>query len=934
MAAEVASAAPAMANGQAIGSGRDGENFHEVVLRLRNDILAGSHPTLSLPQAKIDELKRPLVDPESVQQNGAHEAAPQEQQNGNVEAFAHNMSSIQKDTAPHALMPAAPEKTATQQGQPKRKRIEREMSIRAGQRKRARSVQDPHLLPATVLEEHLDNAWALVSPISGLKSRVTQGNDAGSSFDENDYYSSLVESDWTPDSEVKSNKAADRSAGPSASFTADYEQLGITRDKAPVASSPLAEPFTFKGQQQPSVQSANAPQLYGSRVSATQPFHSFGEAHEEVAEKSEDDEYTPPPAAAFDSYRGKAVTKRRQATAASNDDSEYEPGEITAGSVMATPQDAAEQPEETSPGVPIVRNNHLTNIAAPQPNRVSPLAASQHFNDDYELALVNGRPEVVLKKGKKTKQPQPQPQPTKKSKRFQHPSAADMRISSPSPPPTAENAKAGKKTKNKKGNKKRKQEQDNPESGKRRRQNTPPGSAQQDSYIKPEPTSPMFENVPQALTYGERPEQQMPAQVDLVSPRQAAPMAPVYQHGPPAPYGYDSASSSRYASPAPVRYVQRDNQDLRRVASMQYAQHRPASPPQDRRYSPVGPYLAASGYGNDDPTARSVRPREDARASPATMAPQRSAMPPPPPEQPASAYGEPSPRFIVDHHGMKYYAAPAPPPERPEVGYERAPSRMTSFVPMPPSDHYDSAAAPRASMAPPNRHAMPEPAYARAPSRAMSVYDQPTQYAPAEQRMGPPPPPVRRAQPVEYVDAQGYRVDPQGYRVREYSTRPSETMAASVPPQRSHYVEPTAYRYSPGPTSPAHQYTQREPASQPQHEATSPVYAPPRSYSIVPDHAQQPAQAVYAPRQASVAPVQYALRREMAPPPAQPPQDSRRAVSVMPAEPAPPYGYAQHAPAPRSQYAAPVQSREYAYSQAPPEGYQYVDQYGRVVQYQ
>lgn len=922
MAAHVVFAAPAAANGfhSAEDSHRNVQGFYDAILQLRDVVLARSHPKISLPQAKIDELKASLAVPGPPQLDGADNEVSQEHANGNAAASARITSHFEKDPRSTATMGSTTGKAPVQQGQPKRKRIEQEMVARVGQRKRARSSQDFWQMPATVLEEPLRNARALVSPVTGLRSRVERDNDAGSSFDENDYYSSLVESDWSSDGEVNPDKAADHPAGQSLHFTA--EQASVVRDAPLAGSSSVAKPFTFHEHQALAQPGSTACRLHQSP--AVRPTHNFDDVHDESMNKSEDDEYTPPPAAAFDSYRGgRTVAQSRQNIADTYEDSEYEPGGITAGSLMATPQGQAKEPEATSPRVPIVRNNHLTKIAAPQPNRVSPLATSQLNNDDYELALVNGCPELVPKQSNKIKQP------TKRSKRLQE--AANVRHSSTSPPAK----KKGKKSN--KGNK-RKQEQENVESAKRRRQNTIPGSTQQDSYIKPEPTSPIYSNVPQALTYGQRPEGQAPAQVDLVSPRQAEPMGSAYEPASRAPYGCDSAPSapsSRYGSPAPARYAQRDNQDLRRVASMQYAHQRPASPPQDRRYSPVGPYLShfrqtSSTYRYEDQPARLEHPRGDMQPSPAAMALPRITMPPP--DQPGPGYSEAPPRVIVDHNGVKYYATPAPPPGRTEAFYQRAPSRVMSHAPVVQGEFYETAPAPRASMAPPARPMVPESTYARAPSRATSVYEQPQHYAPADQRMAPPPPPTRRAQPVEYVDAQGYRVDAQGYRVREYSTRPAEPVAMSMPPPRALPAESTGYRYSPEPTSPAYQYVQREPAPPPQHEPTSPAYAPARSYSAVQDHAQRPAHQVYAPRQASVAPVQYLPRREMAPPPAPPSHEARRAVSVMPAETAPQYSYAHHAPAPPPQYAA--QPREYSYSQAPPEGYQYVDEYGRVVQYQ
>ena len=173
-------------------------------------------------------------------------------------------------------------------------------------------------------------------------------------------------------------------------------------------------------------------------------------------------------------------------------------------------------------------------------------------------------------------------------------------------------------------------------------------------------------------------------------------------------------------------------------------------------------------------------------------------------------------RIVVDQYGNRYYAADAAP----------APSR--------------------ASVAPMDRRPTAELGYERAPSRMASSYAQPpiAQYEhPAESRMAPPPPPLRRQisdeAPVQYVDAHGYPI-------RAYSTRPVDEQQQQV-------------RYIDAPTSPVYQAAPRyeqmaPPPPPPVREQTSPVYVP-RSYSVRPEEPMQAA-AAYA-RQASVAPMPY-----------------------------------------------------------------------------
>lgn len=292
-----------------------------------------------------------------------------------------------------------------------------------------------------------------------------------------------------------------------------------------------------------------------------------------------------------------------------------------------------------------------------------------------------------------------------------------------------------------------------------------------------------------------------------------------------------------------------------------------------RAYSPA-PYRTASmTYGD---------PRLPQLAGVPDVAPVRYQEPAP---QDNVRYVDRSPPRIQEYHDPYARAqSPAlmPPPAAPP---------RTIVVDQFGRQYYTAESAPtptRASVAPVDRRPHVEPGYERAPSRMASSYGQPVpaavQYEQPEVRMGPPPLPRRGAapeQPVQYVDANGYRI--------EYSARPVEQV-----------------RYAESPTSPTYQVTSRydqmpPPQLPPAREPTSPVYTPTRSYSVRPE---EPAhQTMYAPRQASVAPQFF--RQEAAPPPP-------RAMSVAP-------GYEQ-----------PAASYPRAYSQVPQQ-VMYVDQYGRPI---
>jgi hypothetical protein len=850
------------------------------ILGIRDAVVAGTHPNIKLPAAAIAALKATLVAPDSTD-NASQRAAP----SGTSSSLANGVSPTTNAASPVSIFPGLPGLSANvpsagsstaqhshakptssgldpifleksdslvrAEGHLKRQRIERDL-VDHWEKKKPSSGRDKEFsadAPSSMsIDAALADAMKRVKPVSGLKSRPRAASIA-TSFDENDYYSSQVQSEWS------SEAGSDHAVG---AFTAGNETLDRRASGVPALSSksrgkqPVQENgASYRADIVPT--SKNQPQLYANE-------------HDGVHEADdEDEEYSPPEPTAFESYYD-ADTTMDPVADEDDDDSEYEPGEVTQGSVLVTPYPHHQSSAQPSPQVPIYRN-HLSHIAAPQPNRVSPLAVQK--GPSIELELVNGRPEMVSKPQKRNAPAQSRPS-----------------SASPSGPGASARKKKGANS-----NKKRKREQEATNRSKKRQDRqslqSPPSPVYREPYIKPEPVSPPpFANVPEAPPYPPRfTNQTAPIQLDPESPR----------HPPQPQYVYASTPRQEYAPRVPppaivrvssasgYRPPQRDTQDLRRVASLHYAQ-RPASPTQ-RVYSPAGHYppngraYAAprqgsvapySPYGEDasglryapaEPHHEPVRFQQYRESSPALMAP--------PPVAPR--------RVVVDQYGNRYYAE-------------------------------QSIPQPRASVAPVARHPEPELGYERAPSRMTGAYQpppQPAHYEPAEPIMAPPPPPIRhhahQEQDVEYIDARGYRV-------REYSSRPVEPVRYPHAPKSPVYQQSAQFDHMPPPSArpaPRELHYDMPPPPMPQHsrEPTSPVYAPPqRAFSVRPD-GEDTSQITYAPRQASVAPVQY-VRHDAAPP--------ARAISVMPG---PEYG------APAYQPRAP--------SYAPPPAARYVDEYGR-----
>ena len=848
------------------------ERLYDQLLHLRDVVLAGKHAQFKLPPSAVEQLKASLLVPSEPRANDGNATA------ANGQAFATNIQQQSRSSsfwfAPfgalpglqHADSPAAmaglPRPTAASRGAAveldpiflqksdqlvreetrlKRQRIERDLLAQVEQR-RQQSSRDKdaavEVSPCFDLNAVLRTTMQNVKHVSGVKAA---GSRASSSFDENDYYSSLVQSDWSSD--ASSTKGSDRAIG---AFTDDFERLdgSASKGKRPV----------IPGSTMPNA-SKDRPHVY-----ANEP--------DNVDEEGEDDdEYTPPDAAAFDSSRVHKGDVNMQPLTPDDDDSDYEPGEITAAeSADPSPRYQPQQRLQPPANVPVIRN-HLTHIAAPQPNRVSPLTTANQEN--IELELVNGRPELVHKPMYHT------PQMSRMS------SASPTGNSGPGPSKHKKKQKKRKRDNEPQGRNKRRQKQAEME--------VPPPPVNEEPYIKPEPMSPpqFFADVPAAPQQLYR--DYRPPQVDLTGPR---PM-------PQPQYAYDSQPRHHWAAPEPQqviraaspahRPVQRDTQDLRRVASLHHAK-RPVSP-QRNEYSPVAPYRAASmAYGDPrlrapeqpsyDPRLRSPAVSQRYEDTYSSRAASPALMPPPP--LPAQ---QPARRIVQDQYGNKYYAA------------ESAPSQPSTI---------------RAS-------AVPE-SYERAPSG--TTYAQPSApshyYGPPEDRM-PPPPSARHQAPSGGVEEPFEYTDADGYLIRAYRVRPSERPAQ--PQQQA--------RYSEAPTSPIYQeYRPYEsmppppppPATQPSHrmqEPTSPTYNPSvsRSYSVRPEQAAPPPQNYL--RQASVAPVQYVPLRQESEAPA-------------------PYAPQQAAPAPQRAMSVMPTGYEYAGAQQQPQSQpqpqpRYVDQYGNPV---
>ncbi|KAK8217142.1 hypothetical protein M8818_001393 [Zalaria obscura] len=798
------------------------ERFYDQMLKLREEVLADRHHLFKLPAAVREQLRSQApapaarAPPASGVINGTNAEISQ----------STNQTAFQSNVAQTTLPAPAADTTRSvsysgidpvlltksddlvrAEAQLKRQRIERELKDAFDQRKHSSRDRDSGGEPTSLiaLSDILQKALEIVKPISGLEPAPIERVSPGSSFDENSYYSSQA-NDWSSGS--PNSRQSEAAAVDAAEPTVQVSQRG--------GEAPASDIVSFPTQQTSGLNSLDL-QAHAAKPPMTQEelykyYEDASYASDGVVDGEESD-YSPP---AADAFTGTDADIDGEGEAMDLDDGMHSIELILplrsnslVDSIEYTPQIL--QPAE--PPSPQVIKNHLTQIAAPQPSRVSPLAVTKVpalSQPEYHNGGQN-------------------PQFSSSRVQAQTMTRTASEASMPSPRYSGQEAgNSGSKRRSRRPlNKKRKREGEAPTSAKKGRER--PAALSPEPYIKDEPVSPppfaTIADVPGVMrrpTYAPNPDVEVVSPRDHIRARQGQtyeqPLAqvPRYAYEPssrPAMIRVDSPSSPR-ARP------RRDDRDLRRVASLHAAQ-RPYSPV---TYSPVAPYRAASQNFSDHPGRHVpvysgeevVRVPEGHYARPGRVSPphlrevtdqyvQRvyspAPMAPPPPP--------PTRRIVMDQYGNKYYAAePEPiqrasvaPPARQEILYERAPSRMsTACVPRgPQSVHGDDG---RIDM--------------------------------------PPPPPVHRMTVQPESEAPVYRT----YQ-REISMRPPEPQYFREEPTQIYYRESAAP-------------SQRH-ASVQAYEPAQPAYIQ-RAYSVRPENGHVP-ETRYLSRQPTVAPVEYVRRQ-------------------------------------------------------------------------
>lgn len=752
-------------------------DFYQQLLQLRDEVLAGKHPRLRLPDHALDKLlPQPHGRPSSTARppsNAAlNGAAPHAYTHTPHSTSSYNSTPStsfarpQSSQRPPVLKPSSSgidpvlltksDDLVRAEIQLKRQRIERALKDQVDQ-KRVQSRDRDGGVDAEPLDvsDVLTKALAIAQPVSGLRSETNSNSPTSDSFDENSYYSSQANS-WSS------------SDHDSSGTTSAVEVAGVSSSSKAAAAAPL------NGNAETDAQTLSQMELHDDM---------------ELIEDGDESDYEPPGAEAFTT------------TAPPPPPHGPVPGQnnSTHGSLP-------------SPTVPVI-TNHIQTPVAPQPARVSPLTFAKVPGLDAARGPVaqplatsaNSSP----KNGSRGKGNGNRNENSPRSGR-QSPAAPRQQNNSRKRRREAKEAEKAEKQRRVSNNKR---VADSPE-----------------PYIKEEPVSPppLAGLAEPAQDARRRTTRALHDDVEIVSPRDAH--HPVYymeyEQPAPAPRYELEPEVVRVPSRIAYRRAERDDQDLRRMASIQHAR-RPYSPPQPGPYESVRAVSHAYFDGHATPVFRegSVRPgatryirSERSLSPPYAMEPYQRIR------SPAIMAPPPVPRRVVmDQYGNRYYAEPA----------------MVDR---------------RASVAPAPRRAGEEVLYERARTREPTMRPvarvEPYEEDESSQRMLPP-------QPRRYVDQPELEiVEPhRPYRQREYSMRPGEPLREELVPAQEPLERhlPTRYEEMPPPRG---EYIAR-------------------AYSVRPDAVRREVPAEYMSRHGSVAPSGgYARRVEALPP-------GYRAVSVV-----------------------------------------------------
>ncbi|THC98800.1 hypothetical protein EYZ11_001708 [Aspergillus tanneri] len=614
---------------------------YEKILRISDEIFSGTHPRLKVPQQfvrKPASRAAPASTQAQVIISGDQPASPSGKNLprsvttptisiGSQGTTAGNMSSSASGSSRIAPRPTSEidpiflTKSADlvrAELQLQRQRVERSLREQLEQRKQESrqkaSIQDAN--PDFNVSDVLHKAFEMVNPSPSVDA---PGAGASSeSLDDNSFYSSRA-----PDSPQQGDQQRPSPAGPS-----NQEEL---------ATAVPAEPYSDELQR---LEALNRPGL-DQEMRDTYPVADHRLPCHQRRPPAIEAEYVPPgfqepqpPSDAFEepeySPPAPGVAPMERGTGHEYLQGGHPSGARQRGQETRIPDRGRYARRSLSPGddVKVIRN-HITSPAAPQPSRVSPLATAK-------VPSVHQLKDTPPEYGpERQASPDVAPQPLVSRKRRRIHDEKDKARPVP--------------------------------------YRVQPGRSDE-PHIKEEPVSPppFADSAP---TYRSRQPQERPVYIDIVSPR----YTPVIERRDPAvreqgyeldPYEFHGETGiPSTASRSGTRRPMRDDQDLRRVASLHQSRQQEYARGYVDPASPRG--LRATSYAVVERSPHERARYYDELAPPATRRYIAAGETPSSPryreayyeEEPAARIIAPPPRrIVVDEHGNQYYDEPAPAP--------------------------------------------------------------------------------------------------------------------------------------------------------------------------------------------------------------------------------------------------------------------------------
>ena len=728
---------------------------YQKILKLRDDVFAGKHPSLKLLK-QVPPISKPPVPAQPLPTSTANgyttptTKVPAPVQNGSSRTYpSQDIASAPKPSAVQPMNRAVPGSSGLDpiflkksdvlvraETQQKRQRIERALDEQLIQKRAIarQNILEEHALPDFDVTEVLRKAHEIVKPVKVMNQHTIDRHISSSdSFDENTFYSSQMDS--LSEGTDRSNNKPTEADGPQAM---EIESVNVDEPASSRSQDQSRNPVEENNATQKSLSQQDQIARLEEELRRLKGQNKTADARNTPPATREDDAAEEPPYSPPDVRASPSAQPGQHHISTSNIEQNQRQAIPRRSSKALVPQ-AREflqrnvvAPSPVSNDMRIVRN-HITSPLAPQPARVSPLAMSKeppvpHTRNNRQPNRDPGTVEEIMERKDSPNQPV-QPVNSRKRRRKNN---------------------SGENTRNVVA----------------RRE-----AASPDVRIKEEPVSPrqyptalgawrppVREEVPRPIVLDNASPRPMPAErIDQPSRRyeQQDRAYSLGQGRPLTPSGY---GADRYAE------VRQDS-DLRRVVSAKQLRA-PVSPvayssgtqpyqvraasqiylpqsSQDPRQPRVDTQMHLSQVGQD--SAR--RYRASAQPPPlSTYGPERSPSPPfrqsqrSPPRQGSIAMAPPPRRIVVDQYGNRFVEAPAP----------AVAERQVSAVPVALAGEYETRYEQpvRASIIrPPSMDvSYGEPRYMQRPSSPTSprYVEYPSQ--------GPPQAPPGRAGSIVYLD--------------------------------------------------------------------------------------------------------------------------------------------------------------------------------------